>query len=370
MKSFLSYPSEQLLVARAIYDFLISVGVQPWFDKECLVGGQDWDRERKAALRSAELTFLILSSETISRPGVIQREVKEILELLQDKPLGHIFLVTLRTKELPVPAELSTYQYIDYARPGWQVKLGQSVNLRFEQLGVPAPAALKAFLYAQERENRVVFKALRSRTAGIEALADYFIYQQAGEYWEFVNAEITADILGGFLRVGMKKPFGQALRSIYWERQVEEHFRQGELVSLRVSASEFHGGPYPNHGVYTKNFGGGDVGKVEIGDLFGRDRRAQEFLYSYCNRDIERQWGRTDGLARYTLRHEFEWQDPWSLLAQWNFSSDGIQIWLSEWSGVPHAVGIMDVIIPWAQLKDLLCRDFKETSIGRFVLSQ
>ena len=47
MKSFLSYPSEQLHVARPVYAFLKSIGVVAWFDKESLIGGQDWDRGRK-----------------------------------------------------------------------------------------------------------------------------------------------------------------------------------------------------------------------------------------------------------------------------------------------------------------------------------
>jgi len=102
MKSFLSYPSEQRSVARALYDFLCSIGIQPWFDQESLIGGQDWDRERKIAQRAVDLTFLVLSPETISRPGVIQREVKEILDLLETRPLGHTFLVSLRTRDISV----------------------------------------------------------------------------------------------------------------------------------------------------------------------------------------------------------------------------------------------------------------------------
>src|SRR5690349_3989599 len=95
MQSFLSYPSERLPIARLVYEFLCSVGVRPWFDKESIVGGQDWDRERAAAQRASDVTFLIVSSETLTKAGVIQREIKDALELVRDKPFGQHALVPL-----------------------------------------------------------------------------------------------------------------------------------------------------------------------------------------------------------------------------------------------------------------------------------
>jgi hypothetical protein len=95
MEIFLSYPSERLKVAREVYGFLTSVGVDVWFDKESLVAGQVWDRERKEAQKRADLTVLVCSRETVEREGVIQREVKDILDLLEEKPVGDIYLSSL-----------------------------------------------------------------------------------------------------------------------------------------------------------------------------------------------------------------------------------------------------------------------------------
>src|SRR5882724_11438642 len=125
MKAFLSYPSEHLAVARDVYEFLRTIKVDIWFDKESLIGGQHWDRERARAQREADLTILVLSPETIGRPGVIQRELHETLALLNDQPLGHIYLVVLRTEDLVLPTELEGYQYIDLFRPAWQFKLAR-----------------------------------------------------------------------------------------------------------------------------------------------------------------------------------------------------------------------------------------------------
>ena len=149
MNSFLSYPSEQRSVARALYDFLQSLGIQPWFDQKNLVAGQDWDRERKIAQRAADLTFLVLSPETVSRQGVIQREVKDILERLADAPLGHTFLVSVRTQHMSVPPELGKYKYVNFFESGWQAGIARAVSLRFGQLNKTEPAELRAFLEGQ-----------------------------------------------------------------------------------------------------------------------------------------------------------------------------------------------------------------------------
>ena len=79
MKTFLSYPSERLDAAHRVFDFVRSLGIEIWFDKDTLVGGQDWDRERSKAQATTDLTLLICSPETISRTGVIQREIKDNL---------------------------------------------------------------------------------------------------------------------------------------------------------------------------------------------------------------------------------------------------------------------------------------------------
>ena len=81
MKIFLSYPSERLTQAREIYAFLVSLGLNVWFDKESLVAGQDWERESGKAQRNADLIVQICSVEVISKTGIIQREIRNTCSL-------------------------------------------------------------------------------------------------------------------------------------------------------------------------------------------------------------------------------------------------------------------------------------------------
>src|SRR5712691_3058638 len=142
MEVFLSYPSERLKIAREVYDFLKSVDVDAWFDKTSLVAGQDWDRERTEAQRRANITVLICSRETVERAGVIQREVQDILDLLKEKPIGDIYLVSIRTDDIRLPAELAKYQYVNYLQQDWKIQLGRSIELKSKQMGIPSPDKL------------------------------------------------------------------------------------------------------------------------------------------------------------------------------------------------------------------------------------
>ena len=62
-------------------------------------------------------------------------------------------------------------------------------------------------------------------------------------------------------------------------------------------------------------------------------------------------------------------RDLWKVERQWNFNNDGVLISLSEWSDLPHVLGINEVEVPWIELKAKLAAPYRATPIGRFILS-
>jgi TIR domain-containing protein len=169
---FLSYPSEHVEIARAIYEFLRWIGADVWFDKESLVAGQDWDRERLEAQRRADLTVLICSRETFEKPGVIQREVKQVLDLLNDKPLGRIYLICVRIEEIGFPPELARYQWVNYFEPDWKVKLARSLNLKFKELKLDVPDRVEQVL-SNTNLLDIIPKSISHTTDILEASATF-----------------------------------------------------------------------------------------------------------------------------------------------------------------------------------------------------
>ena len=130
MKIFLGYASEHTEAAREIYGFLKSINDDVWFDKESLVGGDDWDRERAAAQQKADFVIHVISSEVFARAGVVNREIKQTLKLVEDQPIGASYVVFMRLDDLRMPAELIRFQYIDHFKDAWRDQLAQAVASR------------------------------------------------------------------------------------------------------------------------------------------------------------------------------------------------------------------------------------------------
>lgn len=374
MKSFLSYPSEQLHVARAVYDFLKSIGVAPWFDKESLIGGQNWDREREGAQRATDLVFLLCSEETFGRDGVIQREIKAILEYMRDKPLGHLYVIPLRITPIIPPPELSPVQYIDYFRAGWTLSLARSVRLRIQQLREDEPPELGEFLAREERVSGVVFKALNRSSEGFTAQADYFGYQAGGDYWDFVSASITMDVVGSFYKavplaadwIGNRQALSH-LRDVeaVWERRVTEYFREDDFVSLHFVGYESFGGAHPTRGEYAKNFGGRDCGELDTRTLLGNSDEALGHIRAYCLASLRRRFPEAFG------DHDvFDLSgNPWEKFSQWNFNREGLRFYFNMYSGFPFVIGTQEADIPWSMVKDKVAANILSTPFGAFIRS-
>lgn len=378
MKAFVSYPSEKLDVAREVYRLLKSVGVDAWLDKENLVMGDNWAREIRLALQATDMVVLVCSKEVISKAGVIQREIRQALDLLRDKPPGHIFLLPLRVDDIHLPEELTALQYSDYFRPGWQVALVRSVKKRLEQVDQPVPQALEGYLSAYERNGGVQFRTLRRGFADFAADADYFVYQGGGEYWEFLTAEIVTDVVGGYYEaaafatsmgaVDRRIPDYTPVIGMSWSRRFQEYFRDDEFVSLQCDAWQFFRGAHGTRGVYTKNYGGREVGRlVSLRQVL--NYQASAVVREYCTQAVKGIAGYDAEVADDLDRRWRETLDPWEPFSQWLFNREGVRIWFSMYSGLPYVFGVFDVSIPWSHLRPHIDDDFRNTAFGRFVAS-
>jgi len=88
--------------------------ISPWFDEVELIVGQDWKYEILKALDEADLIIVCLSKYSVGRIGFIQKEIKVALELAERRPVGSIFIISLRLDDCDVPESLRKWQYLDY----------------------------------------------------------------------------------------------------------------------------------------------------------------------------------------------------------------------------------------------------------------
>ncbi len=91
---FLSYASEDADIAARIADALKAAGVEVWFDREELRGGDAWDQKIRQQIRDCRLFVPIVSAHTEARPeGYFRREWKLAVDRMHDMSERMAFLV-------------------------------------------------------------------------------------------------------------------------------------------------------------------------------------------------------------------------------------------------------------------------------------
>jgi hypothetical protein len=139
LRVFLCHAWQDKPVVREIYQRLLAEDwIDPWLDEEKLLPGQDWNLEIEKAVESSDAVIVCLSNDSGSKEGYVQRELRRVLDIADEKPDGTIFIVPLRLDDCQIPRRLKSWQYVDYFPAEQRVKVYQrllkSLNVRFSQL--------------------------------------------------------------------------------------------------------------------------------------------------------------------------------------------------------------------------------------------
>lgn len=117
---FLSYAwPDEAEVAR-ICDRLLAAGYRPWMDTRDIPGGSDWKAEIHRAVRSADVFLSVISKNSLDRPGILRGEMREALDIRNERLDDGGFLIPVRLEDVPLPSDLAKFQWVDWFRPdGW-----------------------------------------------------------------------------------------------------------------------------------------------------------------------------------------------------------------------------------------------------------
>lgn len=144
---------------------------------------------------------------------------------------------------------------------------------------------------------------------------------------------------------------------------ISEFHRRDKLVSLVIGTSSyFSRALHPNHGLFTINFLGEEAGIVGAQDLFEATGEGFSFLTDYVNLDLRRQYGSTGDKVDITSYAETY---GWEFYEHFNFNEAGMRLNLSAASGLPHALGMHEVYIPWEHVGQLLAPVSRRILLGR-----
>jgi len=126
---FLCHASDDKARVRELYHQLKGAGYHPWLDEEDLLPGQAWWAEIKKVISDPyNLVVVCLSHNSVTKRGVVQREIKRALDVLEEMPEDTIYMIPARLEDCRVPERLSDLHWVDLFEPSGFEKLKRSLN--------------------------------------------------------------------------------------------------------------------------------------------------------------------------------------------------------------------------------------------------
>lgn len=114
MHIFLSYAREDSPAAHRLAQDLQKHGLEVWIDTEKLRPGIPWKTAITKAIRQSRFVICLLSKNSTTKRGFVQREIKESLDVLDEFPESDIFLIPARLEECePAHQRLTDLQWVD-----------------------------------------------------------------------------------------------------------------------------------------------------------------------------------------------------------------------------------------------------------------
>jgi hypothetical protein len=127
-KIFLCHASEDKPAVRKVHAKLVALGYEPWLDEHDLIPGQDFKREISSTLRECKCVFIFFSNNSVSKRGFVQREMNIAIDVLQEIPLGGIFIIPIRLDDCEIPQEFEKLQWVDFREKSFWSKLQKSLK--------------------------------------------------------------------------------------------------------------------------------------------------------------------------------------------------------------------------------------------------
>jgi hypothetical protein len=135
VRIFISYASEDRGVVRRLYEDLKGRGYSLWLDVIDLKGGQEWEQEIEAALEDSTMALICLSRQAVKKRGYLNREIRQVLKLVDYMPEGGVFLIPVLLEDCDCPRRLSRWQVVNLFEENGFEKLIEAINFAGESQG-------------------------------------------------------------------------------------------------------------------------------------------------------------------------------------------------------------------------------------------
>jgi formylglycine-generating enzyme required for sulfatase activity len=140
LRVFLCHASADKPVVRDLYRHLVRDGVDVWMDEVRLLPGMDWKLEIPRVVQKADAIIICLSSQSVTKEGYVQKEIRFALDAADEKPDGTIYILPVRLDACEIPSRLARWQWVDLFSSDGYRKLRISLRLRAEAVGAAIPS--------------------------------------------------------------------------------------------------------------------------------------------------------------------------------------------------------------------------------------
>jgi TolB-like protein/Tfp pilus assembly protein PilF len=172
---FLSYASEDAEAAGRICEALRAAGIEVWFDRSELRGGDAWDHQINVRIRDCRLFVAIISAHTEARDeGYFRREWKLAVERTNDMADQKAFLVPVAIDDTPekIASVPDKFRHVQWTRlRGGETTpafIARIITLTGAEHRPPAPAVEAGGMSAPPAQSRPASRGLGS-SVGIAA---------------------------------------------------------------------------------------------------------------------------------------------------------------------------------------------------------
>jgi hypothetical protein len=151
---FLSYAREDEKQVEELYQKLSAAGLKPWMDKKDILPGERWKPCIQRAIRDSDFFLACLSAKSVKKRSFVQKEIRDALDIWQEKLEDDIYLIPARLDDCQVPESLRDLQWLNlFEGDGW-ARLVRAIQAGMERQGRAIGESVEVLLELVPEEER------------------------------------------------------------------------------------------------------------------------------------------------------------------------------------------------------------------------
>lgn len=117
---FISYARQDVSKVAGLYKWLQASGFRPWMDMHDVYAGQRWKPLIEETIDESDFLLVCLSDNSAGKSGALHAEIREALEVWQEKSRSDTYVIPVLLEECHLPQRFSHLQQVElFEAGGW-----------------------------------------------------------------------------------------------------------------------------------------------------------------------------------------------------------------------------------------------------------